>query len=832
MVPVIDNELVFGRDQVVTSSQVEKDFGVVRRKAQAKPLFVSDGEGGIDTVIVGFDEFEAMALELERFRRADARVADAPRASAVSPDVLPDAQTDAPDVAPAASDAEAVASRGEVLASDAEVVAPAAEAVSPDFATAELEEDVSRPRVPLPDAKVGDAVEFGSYRQGAAEFGGAEPIEWLVLDKRDDKVLLVSRRALDCKTYNDEREGVTWETCSLRAWLNEEFFEEAFSEAEQALIARTKVPNPGNERYETEGGRDTVDAVFLLSTAEVGRYFPSVGDRVCRPTDYAISRGPRANGVTVACCWWLRSPGDGPRNAAGVDSDGSVDLIGWLGDYVVNAVRPALWVNLRSEASCAAEAPCEEGAEPRGADVSQTDAAAPEGNVSHPKVPLLDAKVGYAVEFGSYRQGAESDIAESIEWLVVDKRDDKVLLVSRRALDCKQYNDNNELVTWETCSLRSWLNGEFYETAFSDAERALVGRTRIPNPSNTTFGTNGGRDTVDAVFLLGADEVRRYLPSAGDRACHPTDYAVSRGAEEHDESGACYWWLRSPGRGSRRAAYVFSVGSVSSGGCRVFDDGLAVRPALWVNLRNEASRAATISTEVTAEPRVVAGSRIDASAPAPDAVLEGRAPRPRVSLLDANVGDTVRFGFFRQGAAEYSDIEPIEWLVLDRRVDGALLVSKRALDCRFYNDTNGPIDWETCSLRAWLNGEFYANAFSGAQRALIARVKLRNPDNKPNNKRSGANSGRDTVDSVFLLSATEVIRYLPSTAKRVCLPTDYAVSRGAWKNCTGACLWWLRSPGDAPGSAAYVYSDGSTRSDGRRVDRGACAVRPALWVNL
>lgn len=68
MVAVIDKKLVFGRGQVLTSTQASKNFGEARRRARKEPQFVSDRNDGIDTVIVGFDEFEAMAVELEELR--------------------------------------------------------------------------------------------------------------------------------------------------------------------------------------------------------------------------------------------------------------------------------------------------------------------------------------------------------------------------------------------------------------------------------------------------------------------------------------------------------------------------------------------------------------------------------------------------------------------------------------------------------------------------------------------------------------------------------------------------------------------------------------------
>lgn len=68
MVAIVDDKIAFNRDQVVTSTQAGKNFGEMRRRAKRNPLYVSDRNDGIDTVIVDFDEFESMALELDRLR--------------------------------------------------------------------------------------------------------------------------------------------------------------------------------------------------------------------------------------------------------------------------------------------------------------------------------------------------------------------------------------------------------------------------------------------------------------------------------------------------------------------------------------------------------------------------------------------------------------------------------------------------------------------------------------------------------------------------------------------------------------------------------------------
>ncbi|WP_165253114.1 hypothetical protein [Adlercreutzia sp. ZJ304] len=70
MVAVVENKIAFGRDQVVSSTQVCKGFSEIRKRAQEGPLFVSDRNAGMDTVIVSYDEFEEMAVELANAREA------------------------------------------------------------------------------------------------------------------------------------------------------------------------------------------------------------------------------------------------------------------------------------------------------------------------------------------------------------------------------------------------------------------------------------------------------------------------------------------------------------------------------------------------------------------------------------------------------------------------------------------------------------------------------------------------------------------------------------------------------------------------------------------
>ena len=199
----------------------------------------------------------------------------------------------------------------------------------------------------LSKAKVGSYVYFGSYEQDNCTSNGKEDIEWLVLAKEDDRVLVISRYALDYQVFTNDpiALNVTWENCSLRAWLNGTFLNAAFSEDERTMIPSVTVSADKNPTYKTDPGNSTTDQVFLLSVTEAKEYFRKDEKRTCAPTAYAMNQG-----VVIwdydFCSWWLRSPGDSPTSAACVSDDGFISnmSVHWTGF----GVRPALWIKVGS----------------------------------------------------------------------------------------------------------------------------------------------------------------------------------------------------------------------------------------------------------------------------------------------------------------------------------------------------------------------------------------------------------------------------------------------------------------------------------------------------
>lgn len=204
---------------------------------------------------------------------------------------------------------------------------------------------------------------------------------------------------------------------------------------------------------------------------------------------------------------------------------------------------------------------------------------------------IKNIKVGDTYTFGAYEQdNSTSNGKEAIEWTVLNKDGMSLLLISKQALDCQQYNTSYTDVTWESCSLRKWMNGTFLNKAFNAEEQAQIQNTTVSADKNPEYNTNPGNATTDKVFLLSINEVEKYFNSDEARKCAPTAYAKAQGAYTSDSyktaSGAatCWWWLRSPGGNLTYAAYVYDDGSVSCNGIDVNADNYAVRPALWINL--------------------------------------------------------------------------------------------------------------------------------------------------------------------------------------------------------------------------------------------------------
>lgn len=217
-----------------------------------------------------------------------------------------------------------------------------------------------------------DNVYFGTYQQSSDGSGGynTDPVKWRVLSNTGGQLFLLSDQNLDVFQYHTEEENVTWETSTMRSWLNgygasenaggdngidytgDNFLNTAFSAKEQDAIAETAVVNDDNPDYDTEGGENTTDRIFLLSILDMynRNYFQK---SVCPSTNtaYVADGGKLDSGMFDAGepdWWWLRSPGFHHWQAAFIELDGSSNTDGDLVNDNRKAVRPAFNLNLSS----------------------------------------------------------------------------------------------------------------------------------------------------------------------------------------------------------------------------------------------------------------------------------------------------------------------------------------------------------------------------------------------------------------------------------------------------------------------------------------------------
>ena len=206
-----------------------------------------------------------------------------------------------------------------------------------------------QPVVEIPALQAGDVITFGSFEQDDKTSNGAEPVRWVVLTVEGDKAFVVTEKALLGRVYHETDTAVTWETCSMRSFLNEVLFPQMFTPEEQAAVIMTTVTDPEAPGVVTE------DLLFLLSATEVETYLNN-STRNIYPTKYATTHQAAESALSGLTWWWLRSPGKTSNEAkyvsnstigehpGNIKSD-TVTKFYAAGDWS-GAVRPAMWVDL------------------------------------------------------------------------------------------------------------------------------------------------------------------------------------------------------------------------------------------------------------------------------------------------------------------------------------------------------------------------------------------------------------------------------------------------------------------------------------------------------
>ena len=194
-----------------------------------------------------------------------------------------------------------------------------------------------------------------------------------------------------------------------------------------------------------------------------------------------------------------------------------------------------------------------------------------------------------------------------------------------------------------------------------------------------------------------------------------------------------------------------------------------------------------------------------------------------------NVGDIITLGKYQQSIVSNKK-DDIEWIVLAKENGRALLISRYALDCQQYNKSMRKVTWDLCTLRDWLYYEFYEKSFTPTEQIRICLSTVKSEKNP--SYFALLDNDTSVKDKVFLLSISEAKKYFDSDEARMCMPTEYAVSKGAYQARNINCCWWLRTPGNSMRSASYINADGCIGDFGHSVNHDGNAIRPALWINL
>ena len=454
--------------------------------------------------------------------------------------------------------------------------------------------------------EVGDEIDFG-VKDG-------ESIRWKVLQIKDNEALILSVDKVSSKPYHRVGGEITWENCSLRGWLNNDFAKNCFTKMERTVFSPSRLVNQDNPKYQTPGGKVTTDNIFLLSLEEAGTVFQS--NLACADSSW----------------WWLRSPGEVSSNAAYVNSDGSIISFGLNVNYTCG-VRPAMWIDLDSYMSTVkgsrdvvkaaavntadllkrADVLLAEGSFTKAMSTCFTVADSDpfngqaylymlmadlgcknleelaaqtepfDDNQFYKKVMQCgddDLKVklsgynkaiksGKTIKLKKLKAGEEIEFGKSegtpIRWIVLKATEDKALIISCKRVDDQPYNISDENVTWSECSLRNWLNADFFGKCFSSVEKSRIIPTKLENKDNPKHKTSGGLPTIDKIFLLSLDEVTTLFEDNKARA------------------NGSWWWLRTPGSNPYYAAQVDGRGWILPDGRNVSNND-GVRPAMWIKV--------------------------------------------------------------------------------------------------------------------------------------------------------------------------------------------------------------------------------------------------------
>lgn len=177
-------------------------------------------------------------------------------------------------------------------------------------------------------------------------------------------------------------------------------------------------------------------------------------------------------------------------------------------------------------------------------------------NESDNNITKSSYKIGDIVSLGQYDlDGNDVNGKETIRWKVLEIQHGEMLLLSQSIINDKEYTAQNKSSDWEKSDIRSWLNDDFYNNAFSEEEKKMI-------RNSTSLGINGSNNTEDNIFILSEDEILKYLPGKEERTTGST------------------WWCRSGGD-----VFYCILGDGTTVSYGIVTNAYGIRPAMWVEIQ-------------------------------------------------------------------------------------------------------------------------------------------------------------------------------------------------------------------------------------------------------
>ena len=379
----------------------------------------------------------------------------------------------------------------------------------------------------------GDTILFGTLPSG-------ENIKWKVLDTDGTKALVISNDILFEMPFNDDGSENSWETSSIRNYLNSfsvnGFIGKYFTNEEMIRIVRSEISNKKREEYGIEED-SSYDYVFLPSIDDILKYYsPEKATGYMFGEDYYDDSNISFFNIEIEPCW-TRSGNEDEffYSESWINEDGEVAGIYY--DYDSDetyGITPMMWIEY---------------------DPKKYDKNSLEDRMSSRGIKVLGTENGkYIVSYG------KDDSGTAIEWVLLDRVQDDILLISRDILFLMNFSENEDS-TWETSTLRNYLNTTFISSAFSTNENKRIIEKEISDSDEMS--------TFDKIFLLSDIETESYLtPSERSARYNGTIYS---------------WWLRTKHHSrSCLSSYVSTLGDTSRD--TEIIRTLGVRPAMWLSL--------------------------------------------------------------------------------------------------------------------------------------------------------------------------------------------------------------------------------------------------------